>query len=171
MDRSALQLLDRLEATLTQSVQRQQQLVGLLQRKREAMRSGDSKLMADLCRAENAVVQTVHELEKRRQQHVAELTAKVDPAAKQPMRMLDLAERLPEPQRGRLLVTRTKLVEAMEQVQRETAVARRASEALLGHLGGLIRTIGSVAQGGAAYGQTGRLYTKPARLSSLDLAA
>lgn len=160
-----------LEAVLNQAVERQGQLAGLLERKRTALRKGDVQDMGDLCRLENAAVQTISELEKRRLQLVADLTLAVDPNAAQPLMMRDLAERLPEPWRGRLLVTRTKLIAAMKRVQEQTSVAKRASESLLKHVNGLIRTIGVVSQGGAAYGQTGRVDTKPARMSTLNLTA
>ncbi len=127
--------------------------------------------MVDLTRLENAAVQTISELEKRRLQLVADLTLALDPAAEQPLKMKELAERLPEPFRGRLLVTRTKLVAAITDVAEQTSVVRRASESLLKHVNGLIRTIGVVSHGGAAYGQTGQVNTKPARMSTVNFTA
>ena len=130
MDRTTLQNVDRLESILAQAVQRQEQLVALLERKRKALRSGEAPEMVELSRLENAVVQTITELEKRRLQLVADLTLALDPTAAEPLKMKDLAERLPEPYRGRLLVTRTKLIEAMQRVAEQTSVIRRASESL-----------------------------------------
>ncbi len=127
--------------------------------------------MVDLTRLENAAVQTISELEKRRLQLVADLTLALDPAAEQPLKMKELADRVPEPFRGRLLVTRTKLVAAITDVAEQTSVVRRASESLLKHVNGLIRTIGVVSHGGAAYGQTGQVNTKPARMSTVNFTA
>ena len=171
MDRNAVQNLHRLEDTLNQSVERQAQLAALLERKREALRQGAVDEMSALCRLENAAVQTISELEKRRLQLVADLTLALQPGAAEPMKMRDLAERLPEPHRGRLLLTRQKLVDAITAVQKQTSVARRAGEALVKHVNGLIHTIGVASQGGASYGQTGRVSTKPAPMSSLNLTA
>ncbi len=171
MDRTILNNLERLEAVLAQSLERQRQLGVMLDRKREALRSGDTEAMADLCRLQGAAVQTIAELEKRRAQLVADLTVGLDPSATQPLPMRELAERLPEPHRGRLLVMRTRLVEAMEQVREQTSVARRASESLLSHVNGLMRTIGTAARGGAAYAQTGKLHTRSARLSTINFTA
>ncbi|MEO1236301.1 MAG: flagellar protein FlgN [Planctomycetota bacterium] len=171
MDKTLLNNLNRLEAVLTQSVERQEQMLSLLERKRVALRSGADRDMTDLTRSENAVLQTISELEKQRLTLVAELTRAVDPGAAEPMRMRELAERLPEPFRGRLLVTRTKLVEAITAVAAETSVVKRASESLVQHVNGLIRTIGVVSNGGAAYGQTGRVDTRSARVGSLNLVA
>ncbi|MEM8738213.1 MAG: flagellar export chaperone FlgN [Planctomycetota bacterium] len=171
MDRTTLQNIDRLEAVLHQSLERQQQLLAALERKRLALRGGKDREMLDLSRLENAVVQTLSDLEKRRLQLVADLTRAVAPTASEPMKMRDLAECLPEPYRGRLLVTRTKLVEVITAVAEQTSVVRRASESLMQHVNGLIRTIGVVSHGGAAYGQTGRLHAKPAPMSTLNLTA
>jgi len=163
--------LDRLEAVLNQALERQRQLLSLLERKRIALRQGKDQDMIDLTRLENTAVQTISELEKRRLQLVADLTLAVVPSAKEPLKMKDLAERLPEPFRGRLLVTRTKLVAAITEVAEQTSVVRRASESLLKHVNGLIRTIGVVSHGGTAYGQTGQVNTKPARMSTVNFTA
>lgn len=171
MDKTLRLNLDHLEAVLTQALERQQQLLSLLERKRVALRQGKDQDMVDLTRLENAAVQTISEIEKRRLQLVADLTLAIDPVAKEPLKMKDLAERLPEPYRGRLLVTRAKLVEAITQVAEQTSVVRRASESLLKHVNGLIRTIGVVSHGGAAYGQTGQVNTKPARMSTVNFTA
>lgn len=171
MDKRLRLNLDHLEAVLAQAIERQRQLLSLLERKRLALRQGKDQEMIDLTRLENASVQTISDLEKRRLKLVAELTLMVDPSAQEPLKMKDLAERLPEPHRGRLLVTRANLVNAITQVAEQTSVVRRASESLLKHVNGLIRTIGVVSHGGAAYGQTGQVNTKPARMSTLNLTA
>ena len=171
MDRPTLQLFERLESTLEQSVQRQDQLAGLLERKRLALRQGAVDEMNHLCSLEGSLVKAIGELERSRTQLVAALAKLLLPQAAAPVKMVDLAEALPEPHRGRLLVTRAKLVEAMTRVQQRSSVVRRASEALAQHVGGLIRTIGVVSQGGAAYGQTGRVQARPSRMSTLNLTA
>ena len=74
---------------------------------------------------------------------VAQLTRLIDPSAAAPMRMRDLAERLPEPARGRLLVLREQLRERIASVKDESSVTRRATEALLKHMQGLVHTLGS----------------------------
>lgn len=171
MDRPILQLLERLDATLTDAVQRQRQLGILLERKRLALRSGDLEDMKRLGALESTVVQAVGELEKRRVTLVAELTRKLRPQSSQALQMRELADVLPEPYRGRLLVTRTKLIDAMKAVQQQTSVVRRASESLVSHVNGLIRTIGVVSSGGAAYGQTGQMNAKAGRMSTLNVTA
>ncbi|MEM1098020.1 MAG: flagellar protein FlgN [Planctomycetota bacterium] len=165
------QRLERLESTLRQSIERQRQLTELLKRKRDAMRAGDADRMTDLTRAENAQVQAISEIEKTRLTLVAELTQSVDPSAPEPLRLAELAERLPEPTRGKLLVLRSQLLEAMHAVQAQTAVAKRASESLVKHVSGLVRTLANVSHGHAAYGPIGRTPQQPAPMSTLSLTA
>lgn len=131
-----------LEAVLKQLADRHEHLLALMKRQREALRQADHHGVSEYSRLENTVVQAIGELEKRRQELVAELTRAVDPSAKAPMRMRDLAERLPEPSRGRLLVLREQLRERIAKVKEESSVTRRATESLLKHMQGLVQTLG-----------------------------
>lgn len=171
MDKTTRQLLERVENALKQSLERHDQLVALMQRKREAFRAGDTTLLTDLCRLENVQVQAISELEKSRLALVGDLTLKAVPGATEPMKLAELAERFPEPTRGRLLVLRAQLLDKMEAVREQASVARRASESLLNHVNGLVRTIATVSQGGPAYAPTGRGHEKPAALSTISLVA
>lgn len=163
--------LERLEATLRQSIDRHGQLLALLQRKGDAVRAGESQVMSDLTRAENAQVQAISELEKTRLQLVADLTLAVQPEAKEPLKLAELAERFSEPTRGKLLVMRGQLLGSMRAVQAETAVAKRAAESLVQHVSGLVRTLANVSHGHAAYGPVGRTPQQPAPMSTLSLTA
>jgi chromosome segregation ATPase len=132
-----------LETVLKQLADRHEQLLTLMKRQREALRQADHHGVSEYSRLENALVQAIGDLEKRRQQIVADLTRLVDPSANAPMRMRDLAERLPEPARGRLLVLREQLRERIAKVKEESSVTRRATESLLKHMQGLVHTLGS----------------------------
>ena len=171
MDKATVQTIDRLEDTLNQSLNRYGQLAALLERKRQALRDGKPEDMTRAADLEQGVLQSVAELEQRRVKLVQELASKLRITSPTPPKMRDLAEALPEPFRGRLLLTRTRLVEAMEGVREQTSVVRRASESLMSHVNGLIRTLGVVSTGGAAYGQTGRVMNRPAPMRSLNLTA
>jgi hypothetical protein len=151
MDKVLLQL----ETVLTAEIAAHERLLKLLHQKLSALRRADHEKVADCCQQENQQIQTIGELEKERLTQVAALTQIVAPQAPQPLRMSQLAEHLPEPARGRLLVLRQQLRGQIEQVRQESAIARRAAESLLAHMQGLVRTIGSVMNGGATYGRTG----------------
>ena len=147
--------LSQLEALLKDELLAHEQLRGLMHRKRGALAAADREQLTDCCREENAKVQTISELAKRRLQIVADVTLLVDAAAAGPMRLGELAEQLPEPQRGRILVLRQQLREQMRQVQHESSVARRTTEALMRHMQGLVQTIGGMVAGGGTYGREG----------------
>lgn len=168
---TASQLLERIETVLRQSLDRHDQLVSLMHRKREAFRAADASLMTDLCRLENVQVQAISDLEKSRLALVGELTLKVLPDATEPMKLAELAEHFPEPTRGKLLVLRAQLLERMHAVREQAGVARRASESLLRHVNGLVRTIATVSQGGPAYTSTGRSHQRPASLNTVSFVA
>ncbi|MGB1126168.1 MAG: flagellar export chaperone FlgN [Phycisphaeraceae bacterium] len=132
-----------LETVLKQLTDRHEQLLTLMKRQRECLRLADHHGVSECSRLENTLVQAIGELEKRRLELVAQLTRAIDPAAIQPMRMRDLAERLPEPSRGRLLVLREQLRERITAVKEQSSVTRRATEALLNHMQGLVQTLGN----------------------------
>jgi len=133
-----------LETTLKQLTDRHEQLLSLMKRQRECLRLADTHGVSECSRLENSLVQAIGDLEKRRQELVAELTRAVDPSAAAPMRMRDLAEHLGEPARGRLLVLREQLRERITAVKEQSSVTRRATEALLNHMQGLVQTLGGV---------------------------
>ena len=157
---------------LKQLTERHEQLLSLMLRQREALRSADHRGVSELSRLENALVKAITELEKRRLELVADLTRVVDPAAPQPMRMRDLAERLPEPARGRLLVLREQLRQRIQQVKDESSVTRRATEALMKHMQGLVQTL-STAGRGSAYAPRATMNSRPITpaLRTLNLTA
>ncbi|MEM1354263.1 MAG: flagellar protein FlgN [Planctomycetota bacterium] len=167
-----IRLVPQLETVLKQLTERHEQLLSLMQRQREALRSADHRGVSELSRLENALVSAVSDLEKRRLGLVAELTGVVDPAAQQPMRMRDLADRLDEPARGRLLVLREQLRLRIQQVKDESSVSRRATEALMKHMQGLVQTLSSAGRGSAYAPRTVSASRPPApALRTLNLTA
>lgn len=135
-----------LEAVLKQLADRHEQLLSLMKRQRESLRQADHRGVSECSRLENVLVQAIGDLEKRRLELVAELTRAVDPTAVAPMRMRDLAERLPEPARGRLLVLREQLRSRIAEVKEQSSVTRRATESLLKHMQGLVQTLSTAGQ-------------------------
>jgi hypothetical protein len=149
------ELLDRIETLLAEQVRLHEGLLELIQQKKQALRSASAGRVAELCRLENEKVQLISEAEKLRLTLVAEATKKIAPDAAAPLNLRELAERLPEPRRGKLLVLRMELRNRMERVRDEAAVVRRATEALLRHMQGLAQTIGGAVTGVATYTRRG----------------
>jgi len=155
LDSAADTKIDELIAVLQQLVAAHVKLLGLLQRKRAALASADYQKITELCEMANVSVQQISEQEKARLTLVADLTLMADPAAPAPLRMAELADRLPEPTRGVLLVLRQRLLEQMRHVQRETNVTKRATQSLATHMRGLAHTIGALYTGVSVYDRQG----------------
>jgi len=153
--------LESLEAVLRRQLEHHTRLLKLMEGKRDALRRHQADRLADLCRAEHAVVSKISDDEKRRLTLVAELTLAVQPDAQQPLAMVDLAERLAEPDRTRLLLLRQQLREQMQEVQRRTTVVRRATDAVARHMTGLVQGIAAASAGVSTYGMRGAR-TRPA---------
>lgn len=130
-------------------------LLGMMLRKREALREADHRVLPQLCELEYEKIRKLSELEKQRLTLIGELTEAWTPDAATPLRLPDIAERLAEPTRGRLLVLRMQLREKMEQLREQTQVTRRVTEALGGHMRGLIQSISAACCGMASYNQQG----------------
>lgn len=159
-------LVTSIESVMQQALVLHAALLELLVRKRAALASADTGSMIELSRLENEKVQQISELEKARLQLVARLTLLLVPDAKEPMHLRDLALRLPEPMRSRLLLLRQKLRDQMLKVKEQTSVAKRATEALARHVQGLVQTIHSFASGSPAYNDAGG--APPVRRSTLN---
>lgn len=171
MDETTSQGIERLERTLHEQTQLHEQLLELLERKRDALRRADDRAVSELCELENEKLRAIGEAEKRRLEQVAELTLRLEPHAAAPLRLTDLAERLPEPARGRLLVLRQQLRQRMEQVQRQSTSTRRATDALAQHMQGLVQTIGKIATGVSTYNGHGALPEQATAVSTLNVTA
>ncbi len=149
------QPLRELEQVLGEATRVHEELFKLLERKRAALRGTDSDAVTRLAELESEKLRRAAELETRRMQLVGTLTQELAPQASQPLRLRELAEHLPEPQRGRVLVLRQQLVERMEQVRQAASIARRATETLMHHIQGVVRTIGVMSTGVCTYGAEG----------------
>jgi hypothetical protein len=145
----------QLEEVLQKHLEQNEQLLKLLMRKREALRGAEHSAVRQCTELEAEKLHAISELEKTRLQLVGDLTLMVEPAAREPLRMEPLAQRLPEPGRGRLLVLRAQLVERMQAVQQQSKVTQGALESLHRHMHGLIMTVSSVCSGVATYSATG----------------
>ena len=159
----------QLEAILARQMEEHQQLLNLIGRKREAVRRADHHLVVDCCKQENQRVQKIAELEKVRLGLTGELTLLLVPGAAEPMRLGDLAQRLVEPMRGRLLILRQQLRQRIEQVRHEASIAQRATELLARHMQGVVQTISSAISGGAAYSRSGAPPPAAMAISTLNM--
>lgn len=171
MDKYVEQSVAALELLLQRMVSLHQELLTIMQRKRDAMRRGNARLMADLCSLENQKVQAISDLEKKRLELVAQLTLRIKPAATEPMHMAALADRLPEPLRGRVLVLRQQLREQMLAVKEQTSVARRAADSLMRHVQGLMQSVTAASAGAATYSRRGIIPQPTSGMATFSMKA
>jgi len=171
LDRFLEEKLTRLESALESLAVAHETLMALLRDKRVALRLARYEQVTQICEQENVLVQRISELEKHRLKLVADLTLIIEPGASEPLAMIELARRLDEPQRKRLLGLRQGLVERMEQVRCESGVARRATEALVAHMQGLMQTIGAVCTGVGVYNRLGAPPPEAMALSTFNTTA
>lgn len=171
MDKKLETSLHALESVLQRQLAGHEQLLALLQRKREALRAGDLDRIMELCELENEHIQSISELEKRRLELAARVTLLVQPGAPEPMRLEALAAHLPEPQRGRLLALRQTLLGRMGEVKRQTSIARRATEALMRHMQSLVQTVGALSTGVSTYSRHGARPQQATAVSTISLTA
>jgi FlgN protein len=164
-------LADTLESTLRQQINLHGELLELLKNKRDVLRKNDNQAVTGMCILEHEKLQKIAELEKQRLQLVADLTLAVDPRAQVPLRMTDLADRMGEPVRGRLLVARQQLLEQMKRVQQETNIVRRATESLANHMNGIVQTLGALSAGVSTYGSGGAFPQQNTAVSTFSATA
>jgi len=168
MDRKLAQTCRELEQLLRQQLQQHEALLNLCTKKRTALRNADEAAMHELCQRENGVVQKVSEMEKQRLALAADLTLIINPAAPEPMRLAELADRLEEPMRTKLLVLRQQLREAMEKTQQEAQVVRRATEAMARHMHGVVQSMGCAVTGVGVYTQRGSATQRATAVSTFS---
>ena len=147
--------LDQLETDLAALITEHQELLGLIRRKKEAMTQAKTRVVADCCQMENEHVQRIAQTEKHRQQVVAAITEAINAEAKEPLTMEEIAGRVPEPRRGRLLVRRQQLRVLMQTIKSENDVARRITEGLLRHVQGMIQQVTLAVGAAGTYGRKG----------------
>ncbi|MCC6580834.1 MAG: flagellar export chaperone FlgN [Phycisphaeraceae bacterium] len=163
--------LAQLESLLRKLLQAHETLLGLLLKKRQAVRGADQRRITELCHEENVQVQAISEMEKERLKLVAQLTLLVDPKATAPMRLLELADRLPEPMRGRLLVLRQQLRQRMSESHEQTDVIQRATTSLVKHMTGLVQQVTAACTGSSVYGRGGAPGRAPLGITTFSATA
>lgn len=161
----------QLEQTLRELLTLHAELLELLKNKRDVLRSSDTRAAIGLCTLEHEKILKIAELEKQRLNIVADMTLVIDPQAKEPLRMAKLADHLPEPARGKLLVLRQQLLERMKAVHHETGIVRRATETLAKHMNGIVQTIGALSAGVSTYGSRGALPQSNTAVSTFSATA
>ncbi|MCX5662771.1 MAG: flagellar export chaperone FlgN [Planctomycetota bacterium] len=171
MDNALEKNLAELESFLRQQLNHQEQMVALLQAKRVALASADTRRIAELCQQENGHLQALSEIEKKRLVLAGKITLMLDPKAPAPLRLGELAARLPEPARGRVLVLREQLRQRFEAARVEVGVAKAAAETLVRHMQGIVQGISTAVTGVNTYNRAGARPQASLSLSTFNTTA
>ncbi len=148
LDQPAIQLQEQLVALLAEH----QQLLALIEKKLQALTKADHALIHECCLKENQHIQRIGEIEKARQALLGRITQMLAPRSAKPMSLVEIAGRLPEPARGKVLALRQNLRQLLESIGRRNQVARKATESLLHHVQGVISLV-TQAVNGSTYGR------------------
>jgi hypothetical protein len=159
-----------LERLLQELMQAHTRLLELLGEKRVAMREAKHDVMAKICQMENEQIKLISELEKQRLQMVADVTLLIEPSASAPLKLLELADRLPEPWRGRILVFRHQLQQKMQATQKEAQVTQQATVQLMKHMTGLMQKVTAACTGASVYSAKGAPSNRT-RISTFSMTA
>lgn len=171
MDNAQEKSVNQLEALLRTQIASHESLLELMSRKRMAMQMANPAVMAECTLQEAQLVQVIGQCEKERLTHVADLTLLLDPDASEPLSLMDLAQKLPEPTRGRLLTLRLELRRRMERVRVESGVMAKASQSLVRHVQGLIQMIGTACTGVSTYNPQGGRHQAATAVSTFSATA
>ena len=110
-----------------------EELLAVLRRKLEAMRRADTELLNSCAVRERFLLQRITESESSRKTLAADLQLRAGAKSKGPVSITELAERIGEPGRSKLLVLADGLRRLVEQTNQVNQVAALASKELLAH--------------------------------------
>ena len=146
-----------LERVLEAQLRGHEQLLEQVRRNREAVRRADMKAIREICGQQNAVGQSLTELEKERLALVGCLTRQLAPEAKHPLTVTEITTRLEPGAAERLQARADALRPLVERVRDESSVVRQAAEALARHMTGIVQVVHSVLSRTQVYGRKGQI--------------
>lgn len=162
-------LASDLEAVLAELDAQVQRLQDLAAQRREAMRRADAPALAALIATENAVVQQVAELEKRRLTCVTRLAERLSIPEKGQARASAVAQRLGGATGERIDKRSRVLRERLDALALINASLHAAAQHLSAHMEGLLRQAALVLNHAKTYARTGAVNPGPAVVSALDI--
>lgn len=134
--------------TLTEGYRK---LLAMDQQRHDALRQASVAKLRELAESERQILRGLSECEKQRLQVAASMTLLLDPKARRPWRVGELAERLPQTMAKRVTETRDNLKQACLSLQQRQNVTRNATNRMLQHATGLIQNVCQVVARTATY--------------------
>lgn len=139
--RTLMEHADKLGALLTQLTAVYRDMLTMHEHRTAAVRSASVAKLRELAEIERSLVQAAAEIERHRLAAAAALTLAIDPEAKRPWRVSELAEHLPDAMRDELMQRRNTLEKVCIELRTRTEVSRRAAQRLLLHMTGIVQSV------------------------------
>jgi hypothetical protein len=160
--------MDGFEKILRAMLETHQRLLVCLERKQQAVRTANLELVNEIFGEENAILQRISEMEKRRVELIARVTGSSAPIE---VRLADFVERfaVDEAQRTRLLALGAQLRESVAEVRKQSSIIRAAAETLARHMGGIVQVVQGALSRAGVYGNRGRVQLGAQVQSAIDL--
>lgn len=157
-----------LESLLRDLLAEHEQLLTLAGVQRTAITKADAAAMSTCVQQQNAIVQRVAGLERRRLALAARM---MQGETREPARptVSQLARSLSSPLRERVMAVTGRLREVMERLHKEHLALKEAAGALAGHMEGVMRQITGRLSHAGTYGRRGAVEARVQVVSALDL--
>ena len=139
--RTLSQHVEKLAALLDRLAETYRAMLKTHEQRAVAVREASMDKLRRMGEEERQLVQLAADIERERLAAAAALTLLLDPNAKRPWRVTELAEQLPEPLQSMLLPRRDTLQQVCVELRTRTEVSRRASQRLLLHMAGVVHSV------------------------------
>lgn len=150
MDKLVAELIELLESLLAAYTR----LVAIATARREAMGAFDTAMLNKLLEREHKEIAECQLLEQRRRNLVEgfkrELGRNIEPTT------TEIARRSPEPLKSRILVLSAQIRKTVETLDRNNRINQRASQAVVGAIGRVMKVVTGLAQHAGLYMRNGR---------------
>jgi hypothetical protein len=162
---------DCLERIIIELDARHDELLALLERKRQAIARADADAIHECCRLECRTIDDIRSIEAKRQLIVRDLALAIganDPGA---LGVEQIAAHASPEQAERLLAVSTPVKSKIERLRQRSAVLKQAAEALSRHMSGVMQSVHAAMAQTRVYGRQGRLSPAGGVPSMLDLTS
>lgn len=159
-----------LEDLLGRYIAAHERMLMLTAEHRQAVSKGDGVRIAQCSKRLAEMTSEIADLDAERRRIASRLNPAPGPTAPggQPT-LTELAQRLPEPIRARVLLAASKLKDLLAAIQRESQSIQTATRTLLSHMDGLIQQVVRTVNRARVYGASGKLVHAGPIVAGIDL--
>ncbi|MCA9284977.1 MAG: flagellar protein FlgN [Phycisphaerales bacterium] len=162
-------LVEALTETLRAQLDAHRELLPLLERKRDAIRTASADALRTTIEHERRVVRRLEQLERQRGALMERLAAAL--GLPRDATASAIAAAVGEPVERRLLALAAELREVVERSRRESSVLRAAADALAQHMHGVLQSVQGALSAARVYGRAGRIDAGAQLRCAVDLTS